>query len=89
MEDPPDKFLSDILWRIEWCRVKRQQAPTPEEEEGWLAEAVGLIDALLGLDRTESWNNSHPTLVERYELGLADGQTLMNLLQSSNRAAET
>jgi len=87
MEHPPDTFLYDIVWRIEWCWFQRQSAVTRDEEEGWLAEAVGLIDALFGFDRSESWRNSHPSLVERYELGLADGETLMNLVQYCKRVA--
>ena len=52
-----------------------------DEEAGWYAEEAGLIDALLGIDRTAT---THPSLLERYRLGLEDGQALLRLSQRSN-----
>lgn len=66
---------NEILSRIEWCRLQRRGAVTRDEEEGWYAEEAGLIDALLGRDRTAI---THPSLLERYKLGLEDGQALMH-----------
>lgn len=85
MEHPSN--ANDILSRIEWCRLERKGAVTRDEEEGWQAEEAGLIDALLGRDRTESRRNSHPSLLQRYQLGLQDGQALIRLFQCSNRVA--
>ena len=67
----------EILSRIEWCRLQRKGAVTRDEEEGWQAEEAGLIDALLGRDRTAIKRTSHPSSLERYKLGLQDGQVLM------------
>lgn len=83
MENSPNEILS----RIEWCRLRRKWAVTREEEEGWQAEEAGLTDALLGRDRTEIRRNCHPSLLERYQLGLQDGQALMRLHQCYNRVA--
>ncbi len=70
-----DHSPNDILSRIEWCRLERKGAVTRDEEERWQAEEAGLIDALLGRDRTEIRKNSHPSLLERYKLGLQDGRS--------------
>ena len=78
---------NEILSRIEWCRLQRKGAVMQHEEEGWQAEEAGLIDALLGRDRTESRRNSHLSSLERYELGLQDGQALMRLIQCYNLVA--
>jgi len=59
---------------MQWCWLQRKVAVTRDEEEGWYAEEAGLIDALLGRDRTAT---TLPTLRERYGLGLEDGQALM------------
>ncbi len=75
MEHPS---ANDILSRIEWCRLQRKGAVTRDEEEGWYAEEAGLIDALLGRDQA---GITHPSLLERYKLGLQDGQALIRLLQ--------
>lgn len=77
-----DHPRNDILSRIEWCWLQRKGAVTRDEEEGWYAEEAGLIDALLGRDRTAF---TPPSLLERYKLGLHDGQALMRLSQRSNR----
>lgn len=64
--------------RIEACRYLRQEAITLEEQEGWLAEEAGLIDALLGVDRTAlQRHQGSPSPRERYAVGLHDGQALM------------
>lgn len=63
-----------ILSRMERCRLQRKGSVTRDEEEGWYAEEAGLVDALLGRDRTAT---THPSLLERYRLGLEDGQALL------------
>ena len=65
--------------RIEWCERLRKMAVTREEEEGWQAEEAGLLDAFLGIDRTELTTNCHPHRLNRYQLGLRDGRTVMRM----------
>jgi len=65
--------------RIEWCERLRKMAVTREEEEGWRAEEAGLLDAFLGIDRTELTTNCHPHRLNRYQLGLRDGRTVMRM----------
>ena len=72
-----EQSTNEILSRIEWCRLQRKGAVTRDEEEGWQAEEAGLIDALLGRDRTAMRKTSHPSFLERYRLGLQDGRVLM------------
>ena len=72
-----EQSTNEILSRIEWCRLQRKGAVTHDEEEGWQAEEAGLMDALLGRDRTAMRKTSHPSLLERYRLGLQDGRVLM------------
>jgi len=86
-----EQSTNEILSRIEWCRLQRKGAVTRDEEEGWQAEEAGLIDALLGRDRTEMRKTSHPSLLERYRLGLQDGRVLMRFapaLQSGGVESE-
>ena len=85
MEQPPNENLSrdQILSRIEWCWLQRKGAVTRDEEEGWYAEEAGLIDALLGRDRTEI---THPCLLSRYQLGLRDGQALLHFPHNGREA---
>jgi hypothetical protein len=73
-----------LLWkiqsRIEHCRRLKAEALTPDEEGAWEAEASGLVDAFLGLDRTDLQRDRHPSHVSRYAAGLQDGRTIMQLL---------
>jgi hypothetical protein len=79
-----EQSTNAILSRIGRCRLQRRGAVIRNEEEGWYAEEAGLIDALLGRDRTPT---THPSLLERYKLGLEDGQALLRLPQRSNQEA--
>lgn len=64
--------------RILDCRTFRREAATVEEQEGWLAEEAGLIDALLGRDRSALPRHDGPASQrDRYILGLHDGRTLV------------
>jgi hypothetical protein len=55
------------------------QAITKEEAERLLAEEEGLLDAMLGRDRTQSYSQKQRSIVTSYEIGLHDGQALMGL----------
>jgi hypothetical protein len=79
-----EQSINAILSRLGWCRLQRKGAITRDEEEGWYAEEAGLTDALLRKDRTAT---THPSLLERYRLGLEDGQALLRLSQHRNQEA--
>ena len=64
---------------LAWCQVQRMRAITKEEAERFLAEEEGLLDALLGRDRTEIYSQNRPSMVRSYEIGLHDGQALIGL----------
>ena len=68
-----------IIARIEWCRRQETHAYSRAELEGWLAEEEGLRDALLNRDRTYQYQYSPPVVLERYAMGLKDGQALTRL----------
>ena len=76
-----EQSTNAILSRMKWCRLQRRKAVRRDEEAGWYAEEAGLIDALLGKDRTAT---THPSLLERYKYGLEDGQALVRLSQRRN-----
>ena len=68
------------------CRVQQKQASTKEEAERLLAEEEGLLDAMLGRDRTEIYGqNQRSSIATSYEIGLRDGQALMGLQRWSDR----
>ena len=72
--------------RLAWCRVQRMQTITKEEAERFLAEEEGLLDAMLGRDRTEIYSqNQRSSIATSYEIGLRDGQALMGLQRWSDR----
>ena len=72
-----------INWRISWCQFQQQLTTvTPDEREGWWAEEAGLMDALLGRDRTAFMKAGHRSQFTRYLCGLHDGQTLLRLQDS-------
>ena len=73
-------LLWNIQSRIEYCRRLKAEALTAEEENAWEAEASGLVDACLGLDRTALQRDRHPSHVARYMTGLQDGHTIMKML---------
>ena len=68
-----------IRSRLAWCRVQRVQAITKGEADRFLAEEEGLLDAMLGRDRTELYSQHQRSIVTSYEIGLHDGQALMGL----------
>ena len=78
-EDIMELSSTLIRSRLAWCRVQRMQAITKEEAERFLAEEEGLLDALLGRDRTEIYSRNRCSIVTSYEIGLRDGQALMGL----------
>lgn len=77
---------NDILARIEWCRIQRKGIVMRDEEEGWYAEEAGLIDALLGRDQTAL---THPSLLQRYRIGLQDGQALLRFQRTNQEAVKS
>ena len=70
--------------RLAWCRLQRVQAITKEEADRFLAEEEGLLDALLGRDRTDLYSQHQRSIVTSYEIGLHDGQALMGLQRWSD-----
>lgn len=77
---PIDSCSNQINRRINWCRFQQQlKTVTRDEREGWWAEEAGLMDALLGRDRTTFMKATHRSQLRRYLCGLHDGQTLLSL----------
>jgi hypothetical protein len=70
-----------INWRINWCHHQLTTVP-PDEREGWWAEEAGLMDALLGRDRTAFMKAMHGSQFTRYLCGLHDGQAILCLQDS-------
>jgi hypothetical protein len=81
---------TNIISRIEWCRL-RQLLPTVtrEEREGWRAEEAGLVDALFGRDREAFVREEHRSQFGRYQRGLEDGQALLRFQQVNSRSHDT
>lgn len=78
---------TDIISRIEWCRLQQQlQSVTREERAGWRAEEAGLVDALGGRDRIAVMREKHQAQFTRYQCGLSDGQALLRLGPSTPRS---
>lgn len=74
---------TQIVSRIEWCRLQQQlYSVTREERAGWQAEEAGLVDALRGRDRTAVMREEHRSQFMRYQCGLEDGQALLRLSTS-------
>lgn len=72
--------------RILDCRTLRREAATVEEQERWRAEEAGLMDALLGIDRTaEPHALGSPAQRERYVVGLHDGRTILQASEGVGR----
>jgi hypothetical protein len=71
---------TQIISRIEWCRLQQQlHSVTREERAGWWAEEAGLEDALRGRDRTTAMREEHRSQFMRYKSGLEDGKALLRL----------
>jgi hypothetical protein len=66
-----------VVFRIEWCRRQRTKAHPGPEHDGWRAEEEGLRDALLNRDHMWEYRHASPEMLERYVLGLQDGQALI------------
>ena len=77
---PIDSCINNITWRINWCQFQQQlKTATQDEREGWWAEGAGLMDALLGRDRTAFMKAEHAAQFRRYLCGFDDGRTLLCL----------
>ncbi|MEP6959332.1 MAG: hypothetical protein ABI980_11440 [Nitrospirota bacterium] len=72
--------LNKINWRINWCEAQQHlETVTRKECTAWWAEEAGLMDALLGRDRTAFMLAEYRSEAMRYLRGLHDGQTLLSL----------
>src|SRR5215467_821133 len=76
-------FSTLIGKRLAECRIRRKYANTKEEADKFLAEEEGLLDAMLGRNRLDTYGDDHQARRKSYEIGLLDGQILMGLFQSS------
>ncbi len=65
--------------RLAWCRLQREQALTKDEAERFLAEEEGLLDAMLGRNRVDMYDQNQDSRGASYEIGLHDGLALMGL----------
>ena len=75
---------TQIISRIEWCRLQQQlHSVTREERSGWRAEEAGLVDALGARDRIAFMRGEHRSQFARYQCGLEDGQALLRLSAST------
>jgi hypothetical protein len=78
--------FTQIISRIEWCRLQQQlHSVTPDERAGWRAEEAGLVDALGCRDRIAFMRGEHRSHFTRYQCGLEDGQALLRLSASTSR----
>lgn len=66
-----------IISRIAWCQRQRAQARGDLEREEWHAEEEGLRDALLNRSHANQYAYCPPGVLERYQMGLQDGLTLI------------
>ena len=69
--------VEPIASRIAWCQLQKSQARASLDLEGWQAEEDGLRDALLNTDHTNQYRYCPPVVLERYLMGLHDGQALI------------
>ena len=71
---------TNIISRIQWCRLQQQLYSTTEDERaGWRAEEAGLVDALGCRDRVAFMRHEHRSHFIRYQCGLEDGRALLRL----------
>ena len=81
--------FTQIISRIQWCRLQQQlQSVTPDERAGWRAEEAGLVDALGCRDRIDFMRGEHRSQFTRYQCGLEDGQALLRLSASTSRGTK-
>ena len=82
--------LTNILSRIEWCRLQQQlHTVTEDERAGWRAEEAGLRDALALGGRRANISEEHPSQFRRYQCGLEDGRTLLRIESPSTSTTPT
>ena len=71
---------TNIISRIQWCRLQQQlHSITQEERAGWHAEEAGLVDALGCRDRVAFMRQEHRSHFIRYQCGLDDGRALLRV----------
>jgi hypothetical protein len=75
MENEPTNIIS----RIQWCRLQQLHSITQDECAGWRAEEAGLVDALGCRDRVAFMRKEHRSHFIRYQCGLEDGRALLRL----------
>jgi hypothetical protein len=77
-------FSALFVKRLARCRARRVRAQSKEEADTILAEEHGLLDAVLGRNRLEMYNQDQQSRRESYEIGLLDGQILLGLQEWSD-----
>jgi hypothetical protein len=70
---------TELISRIQWCRLQQLHSITPDERAGWRAEEAGLVDALGCRDRIDFMRKEHRGQFTRYLCGLEDGQAILRL----------
>ena len=81
---------SNIISRIEWCRLQQQlHSITKDERAGWRAEEAGLVDALGCRDRIAFMRKEHRSQFIRYQCGFEDGKALLRFQQVNSRRHDT
>jgi hypothetical protein len=70
--------------RLARCRVQREHAIAEGEAERFRAEEEGLLDAMLGRNRSEMYGQDQESLRESYRRGLHEGQALLSRNQQGS-----
>jgi len=76
---------TELISRIQWCRLQQLHSITPDERAGWRAEEAGLVDALGCRNRIDFMRKEHRAHFVRYQCGLEDGQAILRLSTSHPR----
>ena len=74
---------TELISRIQWCRLQQLHSVTPDERAGWRAEEAGLVDALGSRDRIDFMRKEYRSQFTRYQSGLEDGQAILRLSTST------
>ncbi len=74
---------TELISRIQWCRLQQLHSVTPDERAGWRAEEAGLVDALGSRDRIDFMRKEYRSQFTRYRCGLEDGQAILRLSTST------
>ena len=74
---------TELISRIQWCRLQQLHSITPDERAGWRAEEAGLVDALGCRNRIDFMRQEHRAHFGRYQCGLEDGQAILRLSTST------